>query len=286
MLGRPQDGITHGRNAVALLERSGERWWLGQALNALAYNLLHVGDVVPALAATERLREVGEAIRDTRLQAYAAWTAGRIYTVMGESEAGIASSRRGVELAPDPVARALLQGWLGVAHRDAEDAEQAITLLEDAIARYRELSGTGGYRSRQVVGMFTAILGEAYLLRGAITRADELTSEALATAGPDGWPVAIGYAERAAGRVASARGALDEAEGWMRRSERTFLTCEAPCQAALSRVALAEVLAARGDLEAARTKFESACNVFEGMPAPRLVERTRRLAGALRVTPP
>src|SRR5207244_501099 len=41
-LGR-SDGIAQGRQAVALLERTEERWWLGQSYLALGLNLYHIG---------------------------------------------------------------------------------------------------------------------------------------------------------------------------------------------------------------------------------------------------
>src|SRR5207244_81737 len=59
VIGRPGEGIAHGRQAIGLLERTDERWWLGQALWTLALLLMHVGDFAPALELTARLRDLG-----------------------------------------------------------------------------------------------------------------------------------------------------------------------------------------------------------------------------------
>jgi DNA-binding SARP family transcriptional activator len=284
MLGRPREGIAQGRQAVALLERSDERWWLGETLRLLALNLLHLGDFMPALEIVERVRAVGESIGEVRLQADAAWTAGRVHTVMGDAEAAITACQRSVELAADPVAQATSAGWLGAAHLEGGDGKQAIRHLEEAIARLQRLSGVGGgYRYRQIDGMFRALLGEAHLSTGDVERARAAAEEALAMARAGGWPVAIGYAERAVGRVALITGRLDDAEGALERALLTFATAEAWAQAARTRVVLARLRAARGDRDAAATELRAAREAFEQVRAPRLVASVRRLAAELGV---
>jgi len=283
MTGRPREGIAQGRQAVALLERSDERWWLGEALRVLVLHLLHLGDFGPALETMDRMRAVGEAMGEVRLQADAAWTTARVYTVMGDAEAAIAACQRGVELAADPVARAMASGWLGAAHVEGGNAARAIDLLEDVIGRLQLLSGAGGYRYRQVDGMFRAILSEAYLAGGDVDRARKIAEEALAIADAGGWSVAVGYAARAAGRVALATGRLDDAEAAFEQAQRTFGVSEARAQVARTRWSLAELRAARGDREGAGLELSAAQELFGQMRAPRLVERTRRLAAELGV---
>ena len=283
MTGRPREGIAHGRQAVALLERSEERWWLAQALGVLGLNLLHLGDFAPALEILERMRAVGEALGEVRLQADAAWTTGRVYAITGDAEAAIAASRRGVELAADPVAKAGAIGWLGAAHVEGGDTAQAIALLQDAIGRLQELSRAGGYRYRQIDGMLRALLGEALLAAGHLERAHAAATEALSIARAGGWLVAVGYAERATGRIALKEGRLDDAEAALEESLRTFATIEARAQVAHSRVALAELRAARGDKHGTATELRAAHALFAHMRAPRLVERAQRLAAELGV---
>jgi tetratricopeptide (TPR) repeat protein len=208
---------------------------------------------------------------------------GRTYTLMGDPEPAIAACRRGVELASDPVVRANALGWLGAAHLENEELAQAIPLLQDAIARHQQLGSAGGYRHRELVGFFTALLSDACLRSGEIEQARDLAAKALAVSTAGGWPVSLGYAERTVGRVALAAGKLDEAEVFFRRALQTFLSVDARCQVARCHLILADVSAARGDSDrdAARAALEIAHEMFRQMPAPRLVERTERMASAL-----
>src|SRR5690606_26144408 len=151
-----------------------------------------------ALEVLERMRAVAGETGDERLQAEAAWRIGRVHTVMSDGDAAVAACRASVELSADPVARATATGWLGAAHAERGDHAEAIRLLEEAIGRLRELSGAGGFRSGQLDPMLTAVLGEAYLAQGDAGRAAAASADALAGARAGGWPVAVGYAERAA----------------------------------------------------------------------------------------
>jgi DNA-binding SARP family transcriptional activator len=283
MLGRPRDGIAQGRHAVALLERSDEPWWLAQALGVLGIHLLHIGDFLPALASIDRMRELGEAMGDARLQTEAAWCAGRVHTVMGNGEAAVAACRRAVSLAPDPVARAIAAGWLGAAHVEAGDVAAAMPLLEDAVGRLKQLSSTGGYRYGQVDAALRALLAEAALLRGAGRDALGLAEDAHAVARAGGWGVAVGYAEGALGRALATAGRLDEAEAAVDRSIGAFAAIEAGAQLARSHLVAAELRATRGDKHAAAAALRLAHGVFSRLGAPRLVDRAARLADALGV---
>jgi tetratricopeptide (TPR) repeat protein len=277
IVGRPLDGIPQGRQAVALLERTNDHWWLGQALCILALNLLHIGDFAPALEAMEQARALGEAIGDVQLQAEAAGTTARIYAVMGEGEAAIAAGERGVTHAPDLVTRMRMIGWLAAAHQENGEAARAIRLFEEAL----ELVGSTAYRARQVDSFMMALLSDALRVDGQMERAAELAGRALAVSMAGGWSVPVGYAYRALGRIALASGKVDDAETAQRQSIATFEKIDARCQVARSRLDLAEVLKARGDRESARAELEIARGAFTQMQAPRLVERASRGLAAL-----
>ena len=281
MMGIAREGIAHARNAVALLEGSEERWWLGQALGMLGLLLFHFGDFGPALEVMERMRALAEDLNDVRLQAEAAWTTTRILTVSGEVEAAVAAGQRAVELAADPVAKAIATGWLGAATVEAADTKAALAHIEDALERLQQLSGAGGYRYRQLDGMLRALLAETHLGAGHVEAAHAIVTEALEVAHKGGWAIAIAYAERARGRVALAAGRLDEAERALRAALDTFTAIEARAQAARSRLPLGELHAARGDRDAAAAELRAAHNLFTQMRAPRMVERVDRLAAAL-----
>jgi tetratricopeptide (TPR) repeat protein len=281
--GEPREGIAEGRQAVAHLERSDEHGWHGQALATLAIHLIHVGDFAPALETLERLRVLGESTGDVRLQAEAAWGAGRVHTITGEAAMAIPACRRAFELAWDPVAQARSLGMLGAAHLEDDDPGQAIACLEDAIARLQALSGTGGYRSGQLDGLLRAMLAEAYLAASDLERAGKVGANALQITRAGGWPVAIGYAERVLGRIALGAGQLDDAERALEAAVRTFAGSETRAQVGRSQLPLAELHAARGDLAGAAAALRTALELFTRMRTPRLVERTEALAAKLGV---
>jgi DNA-binding SARP family transcriptional activator len=281
MLGRPGESIAHGRQAVAVLEGTDEPWWLCRVLGVLGLTLLHVGDFGPALKVLERMRALAEGMGEVRLQAEAAWVHGRVHTVTGDVEAAIAACQRAVELASDPVARAIALGWLGAAHLEGGDAARALVLLDDAVGQLQRLSEVGGYRYRQMDAILRALLSEGHLAGGDVDRARAIGADALAIAQAGGFRVAIGYAERAVGRAEQAAGRLDAAEAALDRAVRTFVGVEARAQAARSRLSVAALRAAAGDKDAAAAELQAASAELGAIGAPRLVERARRLAEEL-----
>src|SRR5262245_15871940 len=190
ILGRPLEGIPQGRQAVALLERTNDHWWLGQALCILALNLLHIGDFAPALEAMEQARAHGERAGDVQLQAEAAGTTARIYAVMGEGEAAIAAGQRAVPLAPDVVTRMRMIGWLAAAYHEHGEAARAISLFEQAL----ELVGTTAYRARQVDGFMMALLSDALRMDGQIERGTGIAGRALGVTIAGAWFATVGRA--------------------------------------------------------------------------------------------
>ena len=277
--GRPLEGIAHGRHAVALLERTEEHWWLGHTYCVLALNLLHFGDFEPALEAADRTRALGESIGDSRLQTLAAWTAGQIHSLMGDGETAIALCGRAVALAPDPVARGMARGMLGLAHKEAGDATRAIGELEHALRELRQLRAGGGYRFGQLDGYFTAVLAEAYVLASDPQRATALADEALGAGRAGKWAVGIAYAERATARAAWACGDLVRAAEHMRRAIEVFRSVEARFQTARTELSMGELEHARGDAGSAAPYLRSAHRAFVALRVPHHVGVVERLAG-------
>jgi DNA-binding SARP family transcriptional activator len=281
--GRPLEGIAHGRHAVALLERTAEHWWLGHTYCVLALNLLHFGDFEPALEAADRTRALGQSIGDTRLQTLAAWTAGQIHSLVGDRETAISLCRRAVDLAPDPVARGMARGMLGLAYREAEDAPRAIGELEHALGEFRQMRAGGGYRFGQIDGYFTAVLAEAYVLASDPERGTALADEALAAGRAGKWAVAIAYAERATARAAWAGADLVRAAEHMARALEVFRSTDARFQTARTELCMGELTHARGDTERAAAYLRSAHAAFVALRVPRHVGLVERLAGNLHV---
>lgn len=281
ILGRPLEGVTFGRQAVALLERTDERWWLSQGLWALALNLLHLGDFAPALEALERARAIGESIGDRRLQSPAVAYMGRVHALIGEYETGIALCRQALELAADPISRILAASQLGMAHWENDDPQQAIPVLEEALAQLQQLGELGGYRFRDLGGLLIAGLSEMYLRRGEVEQAAQLGLRAHDVTTGGRWPVAVAYAERALGRIARARGDLAQADAHFGRSIELFTGADTRFQTARTRLLLAEILHARGDQPRASAQLREARDVFRLLRVPIYVERAERLAKEL-----
>ena len=282
VFGRALEGIAHGRQAVILLERTGERGWLAIAHRWLCMNLLHVGELAGALASAEQMCALGEALGDRSVEAIGAHSLCRVNAVAGEYAPAIASGRRAVEIAPEPVGRAYALGHLGTAYVEAGDATRAIVTLEESLAELRRLSA-GGYR-RHFDGLLMAYLSEAYLLKGEIDRAAEISAEAASLCRDDNFKVGTAYSERALGLVARARGSLLEACGHLETALKLFASIDTRFQVARLQLLLAEVCHAAGDTVVAAERLQASLETFRRLRVPRYVERAEQLAATLGVT--
>src|SRR5207247_8817813 len=74
--GRPHEVTTHASEAIALLERTREPYWLGMTRFILGMNYAFVGQFDAALAEAAKVEPLGLAIGSRRLQCYAAWARG------------------------------------------------------------------------------------------------------------------------------------------------------------------------------------------------------------------
>jgi len=283
ILGRALEGIAHGRQAVISLERTGERWWLAMAQGHLAWNLLHVGEFAPALAALEQVCALGDALGDTSLQAFGAHRACRVLAVIGEYASAVSKGRHAVEIAPDPVSRAYALGHLGTAYVEAGEASPAIAALEESIAQLRRLSA-GGYR-RQIDGFLIGHLSEAYLLTGDVDQAAALGEEAHRISMEGKYRVAMAYAERLLGMVARARGALAEAREHLESALDLFASVDTRFQVARMRLMLADLCHAAGDKETATGHVQAALETFRRLRVPLYVERAESMSATLGVAP-
>jgi DNA-binding SARP family transcriptional activator len=281
-LSRALDGIAYGRQAVALLERADDPWWLAQAHWGLSQNLVHLGDFEPAIEALGRMRAVGETLGDDHLRGLADVWIGRTYALTGEGAAAVAACSRVVQIAPDPVLRTRATLTLAMCHWENGDAAEAIRLIEEGLPQLHRLSG--GYRHRQIDGLMLAGLSECYVLTGDLERAAERAQEALGLGASGGWPVATAYAERAMGRVARARGDLDAAEKHLTRALDLFASVDTRFQVARTHLLLAELLGARTDRAAAASHLLEAHHAFVRLRVPRYVERTEDVARELGLT--
>jgi transcriptional regulator with AAA-type ATPase domain/tetratricopeptide (TPR) repeat protein len=270
--GRPHEVVEHGSTAAALLERTGERYWLGLTHWVLGINYALLGKFDAALAAEARCGDIGSTMGSTRLETYAAWATGAIRAFMGEAESGIEACRRSLERSPDPFNTATALGYLGYAHVENGEPAQAIGHLEQAI----EL--VARFRHRYAHVLFTVYLGEALLLTGNLARARRTAGEALELATEATFHYGTGLVHRLLGRLAQTEGARDDALGFLTRARETFVTLEAQHEVGRTDLLLADLAHARGRGDECRAHVAAAHALFTGLGLPRYVERTRRMA--------
>ena len=271
--GRFPDGIEEGLQAVELLERSGERWWEGQAHWVAGFHHYVLGRFGAALASMERAEAIWKDLEDPRLDP--SWSRGYFHASLGDWKGGLAACREGLERARDPLNTAVARGFLGYAYLEKGDVERAAEALERAIP---DIEAAG---MLQLVGWFSTYLGEARLRQGRLDEAGESARRGLAAAEESGFRYGLGLALRALGRVAAAVGELDEAEQRHRQALATFSSLSVPFEVARTRLDLAALRAERGDRTTAGAELAAGLALFRGLRAHVYEDRAERMASEL-----
>jgi DNA-binding NtrC family response regulator/tetratricopeptide (TPR) repeat protein len=275
--GRPAEGVERAREAVTHLESTDERRWVGDSYWLLGINHAALGNLEQALEAHDRQQEIADATADARLRCSSILSSGSVRALAGEWKLAIETCRQGLELAPDPVHRALGMGFLGGTYLEQGDAVQAIPLLEEAARSYAQ------FRVRQTQGWFTALLGEAYLRCGDAERARAVAAEGLEIVTAIGYRWGIGWAQRVLGRIALAHGPVLEAERHLADALATFTGMSARHDVARTGLDVARLAHRRGDREATRAHLQTALQLFTDLRIPRYTQATRELAEELQV---
>jgi class 3 adenylate cyclase/tetratricopeptide (TPR) repeat protein len=275
--GQCEQGIAHGRQAIALLEGTQEPYWLGMAYCFLGYNYMGVSRFALALEAEAQTRAIGEAIDDPRLQTYAAFCTGWFSAMIGEWDAAIKACQRSIQGAPDTASKAYASAFLGYAYLEQGDAIQALPLLEQAVQRFVQ------FQFRPFAGWFTALLAEAYRCTQRLEKAQELAQRGLDTARAAHHGYGVGWAQRALGRVAQDRGLRTEAAISLQEALQTFVAIQMPFETARSHLDLAALTHAQGSQESAAAHLTEAYVLFTEAQVPRYVERTVQLASEFRI---
>jgi DNA-binding SARP family transcriptional activator len=271
----PAEGVRHGQKAVALLEGSNERWWLGQAYWVLGLNLSYRGRFAEGLAMEERARAHAEATGDRRLASYAAWTTGFISTLSGDGDTAVSACGRSVELALDPLNRMTSLGMLALAHIERGEPAQAIPLLEEAIPQAAQ------FRIPQLHGLFCAFLGEARLQQGDPARARALAAQGAEITRAAGYAYGLGWTQRVLGRIARACGDRAGARARLEEAIGTFEAMGAPFETARTQLELGELLASDAAPAEARANAEAALETLEKLGLDRFAARARGISARL-----
>jgi len=269
------EGIEHGREALALFERSNEPWWQGQAYWVAGFHHYVLGQFEEAFDKMKWADAIWKALQDPRLDP--SWSTGYFHASLGDWELGIEECRGGLERAQDPLNTAAALGFLGYAYLEKGDLPQAIEALEESTQRLRQAG------MQQLLGWFSAFLAEAYLRSGRPEEARDFAHEALAVTEGVRFQYGSGIAQRALGRIAQAEGNPEEAAVWLQESLESFRSIQAPFEAGRTRLDLAR-LAGSGSAEAA-IEIGEARRIFTELQLPVYLEKTERLAAELAVAP-
>jgi class 3 adenylate cyclase/tetratricopeptide (TPR) repeat protein len=269
--GRFSEGIEHGRQAVALLEKSADHWWQGQAHWVAGFHHYVLGQFREAFGMMDRAEALWRALQDPRVDP--SWSTGYFHASLGEWDLGIEECKGGLERAQDPLNTAAALGFLGYAYLEKGDLPRASEALEDSVERLRRAG------MQQLLGWFSAFLAEARLLAGRPDEARDLACEALAVTEGVKFRYGSGMAQRALGRIARAAGDLAEAGRWLGDALESFRAIQAPFEMARTRLDLA-LLAGAGSAEAA-LHLGQARRLFADLGLPRYAEEAERLAGEL-----
>jgi tetratricopeptide (TPR) repeat protein len=281
--GKFREAITLGHRAVAVLEQTPDRSWLGFAHYALAYLYSAVGDVEPGLQAAARVREIADAIGDRRLQTNSASVSGLLYAQMRETDAAIAACQRALEISPDPFETAIALSFLGHAYLRAEDPSHAVRILEEAVAQANQ------WRSEQFRTWVAIWLGEAYLANGATEKARGLVANSLKVATEINYQLGVGMAQQTMGQIAWASGAISEVAPLLDAALATYRSMESEYFIGLVQLDLAKFNYAKGEVQTAWTHLNEARRMFTALRIPRYVDRVVQLEqefGADRVEQP
>jgi tetratricopeptide (TPR) repeat protein len=259
--------MDHARQAVAFLEGTRDRWWLGQAWYMLGAVNHFTGRFTAALQAEDRTRAIGEALGDRRLQAYAALVSGWTLAVRGDGAPAVEMCRRSLVLAPDPVAAVSAQYRLGIAHLEDGRPADSLPLLEAAVEELRRMQVWRTLASALIT------LGEASRALGQLTQARRLAEDGARLAEEFSSVYRQAWADRLFGRLARAEGDPKAARLHLEEALRKFAETEAQFEVGRTQLDLGDAIEASGDPAAARLHFAEARKTFESCEAPVYVAR-------------
>src|SRR5262245_36412808 len=274
-VGRLREGVEHGRRAVPMLEAVADRFWLSMAHWAMGLNYVLLGKFERALQAASRTQVLADRLGDGRLACNASWITGWVRALQGDGAAGIAACQRGFEQAPDTVGRALARAFLGIVHIEREEAAAARPLLDESIAAFTR------FRFMPLEGWLRILRGLAHFLEGEPELARAMVVRGLEVAGRARFAPAISNGKRVLAAIDRAEGRHDAAEAHVREALDMDETMGARFESARTRLALAELLAVRGDRETAALELRAGLRAFEELGVPAWTGQASRRADAL-----
>ena len=236
--GRPGDGVRHGREAIRLLEATGEQWWLGLAYWVVGINYGVLGEFSEALTAESRALELADIVGDALLRSYALFTSGWVHAMRGDVATAISLCEEALTIAPDPLTRAQALAMLGFAHLEAGNPHAAVERLRAAIEPVRPF--------RPGHAWFTVMLADAHMLQQDWGVARALFETALQLSRESQFALGAALAMRGFGRIAVRERAPVEARRWLTLAIEAMAAIEARVEAERTRRELGDLLNAEG----------------------------------------
>lgn len=237
-----------------------------------ALNYLQLGRFDEALESAAFVAALADRLADARLASYAAWVRGWAQTTRGEFAAGIAAGLRAVELAPDELALALAESFLGIGYVEKGDAAAGLPYLEGAAEKYARL------QLPQLEGLLVIFQAEGQLLRGDRERAAALVARGLDIVRGHRFAPVIVLARMLQSALAQTRGELAEAERLLQEGLALAEQSHARHTAGRVYLALADLAHAQDDRDAVARHLAAAHARFVETRAP--VWATRALDAA------
>jgi len=203
--GTLREAVQVGRESVQLLEENQEPWWAATASWVVGMNSAFLGDYPGAMRALQITADTGQALSDDHLSACAAWAMGYVQIRSGDADAGLASSRRALEMSHDHFNTSRALSILGLSHIARGEPGPAIATLERAIV-FMKQSGT-----RQLESLFLTWMADAQRMNGAQDIARQFALDGIAAAVHSQFLIGEASARRALAEIERANGCSDEA---------------------------------------------------------------------------
>jgi tetratricopeptide (TPR) repeat protein len=234
-------GLAEGEQAVMYLQRTSDVFWLGISHWIRGHHHLLLGDLSGALMAAAALISLGERTADRRFQSYGHCLQGWAQARSGDVDTGVRACVRAVDLAPDPLARSIVVGYLGELRAAAGEHDLARSHFRAAVTFLRQAN------FRQLEAWHTARWAETERAARNPSSARDLAGRALDLARDIEFSYVAALATRTLGRMAVIDNVRSDAEAHpLRESLEMFEDVEARYDAAVTRLDLADLCEALG----------------------------------------
>jgi len=277
--GHLKAAVANLKQAASSLGRMNEPFWYGLARWTAAWPHILLGEFDEAAAAGSDVLARAAETGNRRLNSVGLCAVGWVSILRGELGVGIAAGERALELAPDPLARAVVLAILGEGYFEQAELTKAKQVLEQSIQLFRE------FHMPHLESWSVCRLVDVYVREGHLEIARDLAHSMIKTSTTQTFPLFGALAKRALGRVALLRGSVSEAQTHFQEAIDNFSVIEANYEAARTHLDLANLSHRCNDDREAMRHLLSARHLLESMRVPIYLERIERLAAQYAAPP-